>query len=111
MKKKYLLNVTFHAGSDSPGDTEKGLYLLIMDKEITSKRQMENIFSETNKLLNCFDGEERDFPISYKYGININTLMGGIKYYTKGEVIQYYDCYECGDLGHVDCYYVIKQWQ
>ena len=107
MKKKYLLNVKFYAGSDEPEDIDTGLYLFITDKEV-SKEQMTEIFRETNKLLDCFDYEEKDFPISYEYGLNINTLIMGIKYYTKSEIVRLRDNY--GNLDYVDNYYEIEQW-
>ena len=105
--KKYLLNVTFCSGSDEPEDIDTGLYLFITDKEV-NKEQMIEIFRKTNKLLDCFDYEEKDFPISYEYGLNINTLMMGIKYYTKGEIVRLYDSW--GSLNYMDNYYEIEQW-
>lgn len=107
MKKKYLLNVTFCAGSDAPEDVDKGLYLFITDNKI-SKERMTKIFRETNKLLDCFNYEEKDFPISYEHGLNIDTLMMGIKLYTKCEVVRLHDNY--GNLDYVDNYYEIEQW-
>ena len=88
--KNYLLNVTFYAGSDDKEDTDRGLYILSVNKNI-EEEEMENIFESVNELLNIFDddleeGEERGFPISYDDGINIDTLMHGIEIYTNGTI-------------------------
>ena len=105
--KRYLLDVTFYAGSDDLEDVDNGLFLLHIDKEIT-KKEMENIFIEVNKLLDYFNDEENDFPISYEDGLNICTLMDGVEFYTKGKVEEFKD--ECGTVV-IDNYYVIEQWQ
>ena len=108
MKKYlYLLNVTFYAGSDEPEDTDRDLFLLTVDKEIT-EGDMKYIFKEVNSLLDTFN-ENTDFPISYDQGLNINTLMEGIGIYTKGKVTEMYS--DCGEIGEIDNYYVIEQWQ
>ena len=108
--KRYLLYVTFYAGSDDKEDTEKDLFLLCMDKEIT-EMEMKNIFKKVNKLLDTFYQEfaEVEFPISYEQGLNINTLMEGVEIYTKGKVEEVYS--NCGKIKDVDNYYVIEQWQ
>ena len=108
--KKYLLNVTFYAGSDDKEDTDKDLFLLCVDKEIT-ETEMKNIFKEVNRLLDPFHQEvgESEFSISYEQGLNINTLMEGIRLYTKGTVIKVYS--NSGTIEKVDNYYVIEQWQ
>jgi len=106
--KRYLLNVTFYAGSNDIEDTDRDLFLLCIDKEI-SEKEMTEIFRTVNKLLDYFDDEEKDFPISYEQGLNINTLMEGIGIYTKGEVKEVYSNF--GHLQEIDNYYVIEQWQ
>lgn len=106
---RYLLNVTFCAGSDDVEDVDKGLFLLDINKDIT-KQQLENIFREVNHLLNPYNyEEENEFPISYEDGLNIDTLMDGIEIYTKGKVLKIQD--NCGNLNRVDNYYEIEQWQ
>ena len=108
--KQYLLNVTFYAGSDDPQDTDRGLFLLSVDKEILED-EMKKIFDETNRLLNSYDDEdeERDFPISYEEGINIDTLMKGIEVYTEGKIEEISN--NTQNIGHTDALYVIEQWQ
>ena len=108
--KKYLLNVTFYAGSNDEEDTDKGLFLLCIDKEIT-ETEIKNIFKETNRLLDPFNQAvgESDFSISYNQGLNINTLMEGVGLYTKGTVIEVYS--NSGSIENVDNYYTIEQWQ
>ena len=108
--KRYLLNVTFYAGSNDPEDTDRDLFLLCIDKEITEK-EMKEIFRETNRLLDTFAQEtgEAEFPISYEQGLNINTLMEGVGIYINGEVKEVYSNF--GHLQEIDNYYVIEQWQ
>lgn len=108
--KKYLLNVTFYAGSNDEKDTDRGLFVLIVDKEYT-EIEIKNIFEEVNRLLDTFNQEigEAEFSISYEQGSNINTLMEGIEIYTKGKVTEVYS--NCGKIEMVDNYYVIEQWQ
>ena len=106
--KRYLLYVTFCAGSDDKEDTDRDLYLLTVDKEYTEKEMIET-FRKVNCLLDPYTEEEKDFPISYEQGININTLMEGICIYTKGKVEEIYS--NCGQIEKVDNCYVIEQWQ
>jgi len=105
---KYVLKVTFYAGSDDPEDTDKGTYVLSVDKKI-SKKEMEKIFAEVNYLLDPYEEKENeDFPLSYEDGLNIDTLMDGIELYTKGKVD------ELGEHGYgffVEGVYEIEQWQ
>ena len=100
--------VTFCAGSDDKEDTDRDLYLLTVDKEYTEKEMIET-FRKVNCLLDPYTEEEKDFPISYEQGININTLMEGICIYTKGKVEEIYS--NCGQIEKVDNCYVIEQWQ
>ena len=107
--KRYLLNVTFCAGSDDARDVDKGLYLLDINKDIT-QQQMKDVFSEVNHLLDPYNyEEENEFPISYEDGLNIDTFMNGIEIYTKGKVFQVHN--NCGSLNRMDNYYEIEQWQ
>ena len=110
--KKYLLNVTFYAGSNAEEDTDKGLFLLCVDRKI-SEKEIIDIFQEVNKLLSDYDEDELDakganFPISYGMGLNINLLMEGIKIYTKGEIKELH--HNQGEIKNIDNYYVIEQW-
>ena len=104
--KRYLLNVTFFAGSDEPQDTDRGMYILCVDREITEEK-MQNIFTTVNRLLDVF--AESDFPISYNDGLNIYTLMDGVEIYTQGRVLAVDSNY--GAFEEIDNYYVIEQWQ
>ena len=106
--KKYLLNVTFYAGSDDKEDIDKGLFLLFVDKE-TTEIEVKEIFRVVNSLLDYFDVKERDSPISYEQGINIHTLMEGISIYTKDKVEEVKE--NCGYIQEINNYYVIEQWQ
>ena len=105
--KRYLLYVTFYAGSDDPEDTDRDLFLMTGDREITED-DMKYIFKEVNSLLDTFN-ENTDFPISYEQGLNINTLMEGVGIYTKGKVKEIYS--NCGEIEKIDNCYVIEQWQ
>ena len=106
-KYLYLLNVTFYAGSDEPEDTDKALFLLSVDEEI-SEIEMENIFKEVNELLDTYN-ENSNFPISYEQGLNIDTLIEGVEIYTKGNCLAFYSNY--GVLDGINNYYEIEQWQ
>ena len=44
---KYLLFVTFYAGSDAEWDMDKGLYLLAVDKQY-SESEIKKMFEEVN---------------------------------------------------------------
>lgn len=107
--KRYLLNVTFYAGSNDEEDTDRGLYLLSVDKNLNAE-EIEDIFETVNEFLNVFDdeleeGEKRDFPISYDDGINIDTLMRGIEIYTGGKIKK------VRRKINADDYFTIEQWQ
>lgn len=104
-----MLNVIFHAGSDSPFDTDKGLYILEIEKEI-SYSEMQKIFTETNRLCDTFSDDEDaiNFPISYEEGLNISTLMNGIEIYTKGTIKKIENMSGRFEISDV---YEIEQWQ
>ena len=112
--KRYLLNVTFYAGSDDPEDTDRDMFLLSVDKEY-SEKEMKKTFKNANKMLRWSDyddddDESEEFPISYEEeGININTLMEGVRILTKGKVEEVYS--NCGKIENIDNCYVIEQWQ
>lgn len=77
---KYIINLTFFAGSNDAEDTDRGIYILESSKEL-EKEQISAIFREANKRCNNGLYEERDddfnFP-SYEEGINIDTLVRGV---------------------------------
>lgn len=104
---KYLLNVTFHAGSDEPSDTDRGLYLITFDNPITSE-EIVNVFRKVNKLLDPYEQDE-ELPISYDDGLNIDTLMEGVALYTKAKVETLNDGY--GKIESIDDVYTLEQWQ
>lgn len=106
--KRYLLNVTFHAGSDSTEDTDRGMYLLQVSDEIDESK-MREVFRKVNKLLKSHDIDHHTFPVSYEQGININTFMQGVKTFTKGRLVSL--CSNHGALTAIDNYYEIEQWQ
>ena len=106
---KYLLNVTFYAGSDEPEDVDKGMYLLSVEHQI-SQHEMDKIFETVNNLLDSYNTEANNFPIFYyDNGLNIDTLMEGVEIYTKGTVIR--PLSDHGRIDNIDNYYVISQWQ
>ena len=108
--KNYLLNVTFYAGTDEAEDTDKGVFLLSVDKEY-SESEMKDIFRIVNSLLDTFNenDEALEFPMSYDDGLNLNTLMNGVEIYTKGKVMEVYNNF--GKIEKIDNCYVIEQWQ
>ena len=112
--KRYLLNVTFYAGSTYEEDIDRGLFLLDVEDKEFSKSELIEVFEEVNRLLNYYDYDEIDakgtnFPISYGMGLNIYTLMDGVEIYTEGKVIEV--CDECGKSTDIDNYYEIKIWE
>lgn len=107
---RYLLNVTFYAGSDDIEDTDTGLYILEINN-LVFKTEMERIFDKVNSLCNISLNEEDAKDINfatYKDGANIDTLMNGVEAYTKGKIIKMES--NCGSLC-IDNYYDIEQWQ
>lgn len=108
--KNYLLYVTFHAGSCDEEDTDTGLYVLSSEKEM-DKVDILIMFKEVNKLLDPYDHENTDFPISYEDGLNIDTLMEGIGIYTEGNIRKIKKDSENNAIGYIDSFYEIEQWQ
>lgn len=107
-KIRYLLNVTFYAGSDDAEDIDRGLYLISLDKPVTYE-EISEIFRTVNKLLDPYKEETDDFPISYNCGLNIDTLMEGIEIYTKAKVEPLAN--EYGKVEYIDDVYFLEQWQ
>lgn len=106
----YLLSITFYAGSDDAEDIDRGLYLMRTDKEY-SFDEMKNLFKTVNALLCPYreDIDENPFELSYDEGINIYTLTDGIKLFAKCDMIKIPNC--CNEVGCIDAYYEIEQWQ
>ena len=103
---RYLLNVVFYAGSNAPEDTDRDLYILTSDEEI-SEEEMFSIFETVNGLL---IDDENDFPFSYdEHGVNITTLMDGVQEYTKSKVEEVYT--QFGTIENIENFYYIEQWQ
>ncbi len=107
---KYLLNVTFCAGTDEPEDIDRGLYILEKDdpKPMTLTEMCE-MFKAVNEKCNADeeDEESSDFP-TYLDGLNIGTLMEGVEKYTGGKVTAMKSCMT---LEGTIPYYAIEQWQ
>ena len=70
---KYIVNLTFFAGSDAPEDTDRNIYVLESSKEL-KKGEIKEIFREANEK--CYN-DDIDFP-SYEEGVNIDTLVRGV---------------------------------
>jgi hypothetical protein len=107
----YLLNLTFHAGSDDTEDTDKKLYLLQTNREIT-KETLKKDFIHTNKLLSPFtDENEKDVNLSasYENGLNIDTLIEGYAELTN-DIIEELSSETVFPVLLSD-YFAIEQWQ
>lgn len=102
---KYLIDLTFYAGSDDKEDTDRDIFIIYSNEEI-SKQKMSSIFKETNKLLDCYN--EEVFPISYNDGLNISTLIQGVSLYTNSLIQRIGENHK---IGSIDSYYKIEQWQ
>lgn len=105
---KYLLNITFYAGSDDAEDIDRGLYLIAFDNPVTFE-EITEMFQKVNKLLDVFDGNCNNFPLSYEAGINIDTLMEGIAIYSNAKVETVEHGY--GKIESIDGVYFLEQWQ
>lgn len=108
----YLINVTFHAGSDSEEDTDNDTVLLYTNKKY-SEDEFVRVFDIVNAILN-FDYDDdnetaEEFPISYEDGLNLDTLFDGVEIFTSSEVKYLKD--HTGSLPIIEGYYNITQWQ
>ena len=108
--KNYLLYVTFCAGSCKEEDTDTRLYVLSIEKEM-DKVDILEMFEEVNALLDPYDRENNNFPISYEQGLNIDTLMEGVEIYAKGKVREIEEDNGNNTIGYIDNFYEIEQWQ
>lgn len=104
---KYLLNMTFYAGSNDPEDTDNDLYLLETNTEMSYEEIKEIIFN-VNKECSLIDDEDilNDYEI---FGLNLKTLMNGVQHCLPGSKIELLNNNH-GYLGDIDNYYVIEQW-
>lgn len=108
----YMLNVTFHDGTDLPEDTDRKVCLLSTSKQYDFE-YIDELFKEVNKKLNN-SGFNYDLGFSYEEnGVNILTLLGGvlnkIHKSDRNATIDFLDN-DCGGLV-IDNYYVIEQWR
>lgn len=102
----YLLKVTFCVGTAvHVKSIDTDLYKLTTHEPISAEKMTE-IFETVNKLLNENDTNTK-FPVSYDNGMNIDTLMEGIRVYTKGTISSMK--HNHGEL-NFDNYYIIEQW-
>lgn len=105
----YLVNLTFHAGSDAPEDTDNKLYLLQTTRQVTLE-SVKNDFIHANTLLDTFN-EDPDVELSTSYddGLNIDTLVAGYKELTN-DIIE-----ELNETTHfptlISNYFAIEQYQ
>ena len=99
----YLTDLTFYAGDNDKENTDRGIYIL-KSSEFYTDFQMTKLIADINKKLN--DYEKDDDGPSYEDGINIDTLIDGIEYYTKIKVIPA-ECFQ----GFIDCCYKLTIWQ
>lgn len=107
---KYLLFLTFYAGSDAEWDMDKGLYLLVVDKQY-SESEIKKMLEEVNSLLAVSDemDEVVAFPISYKNdGANIDTLVSGVERYTNGCARLVESNFGAMDIDNI---FMLQQWQ
>jgi hypothetical protein len=104
---KYLLNMTFYAGSDDPEDTDKDLYLLETNTEM-SYEEIVQVISKANKECDLVENENEYSDYEF-FGLNLDTLMKSVQNYTPGSKIELLNNNH-GYLGDIDNYYAIEQW-
>ena len=101
---RYLIDLTFYAGSDTPCDIDHDIFVLESEEKLT-KEKVIKLFKEANYICGRFMYEDEDekeisqnAPLydktkeyaSYEEGINIDTLIATFKTY-KGYKIKNYD--------------------
>lgn len=107
--ESYIVNLTFHAGSDSPEDTDNGLYLLQTTKPMT-EQMLKQDFMKTNALLDTFrEEDEESLSITYDVGLNIDTLVIGYMELTNNIMSKISDKLQYPLL--INNYFTIEQWQ
>ena len=100
--RKYLICMTFYAGSDEPEDVDRKNYILGTRKKYSQKK-MEQAVRKVNRLLDPY--EENDFPLSYDEGLNVDTLMEGLRHYLNGKL---YSLEKFS--GRIAAVYQMEQW-
>lgn len=112
----YLVNLTFHAGSDSSEDTDTGVYFFNCPAEM-SYSDMTAAYEAVNESLNIRDYEISDHtertPISLKFsyddGCNIDTLNRGVAEYLNINITRCQS--NMGPLPNIADYYEIELYQ
>ena len=111
---KYLLNMTFYAGSDDPEDTDNDLYLLETNTEM-SYEEIVQVISKANR--ECSSIKEDDELNNYEFfglnnyeifGLNLDTLMKSVQNYIPGSKVQLI-LSNYGYISDIDNYYAIEQ--
>lgn len=107
--KRYLVNLTFFAGSNDIEDTDKETYLFEIktDKDI-SGTAFADIFNKVNDMLN---DEDNMLGISYLKGVNIDTLIIGMEIYFEGDAKITRVTNDFVKIDNIDNVYYIEQWQ
>ena len=106
---KYLLNVTFCAGSDDEEDVDRGLFIIETHQKF-SFEDFNEIFANTNKQLSPFyEDENNEIPFTYDDGLNIDTLMKGVAHKLECKISKITN--EFGRIEKIENYYKIEQWQ
>lgn len=110
----YLVDLTFYAGSDDPENIDRGLYIITTEKPFTED-EMKKIIEKTNSMLADFSENDflndntypDNFPMGYYEGLNIHTLIDGLRCQSNIIAITHAD-----DTEHsVNDVYKIEQWQ
>lgn len=130
---KYLINLTFYAGSDDKEDTDRGMYLIETDKTM-SEDDIKIAISNVNMLCNIdytdYDSNEEivemyreegqstiadlveqnpDFEFCYaEDGLNIDTLTGALEQFLSCKIEPIAN--NTKDIT-ADAVYTIEQWQ
>ena len=120
---RYLIDLTFYAGSDAPCDTDRDVFILESEEKLT-KEKVSELFKEANYICGRFmykneDEKEilKNAPLydktkeyaSYEEGINIGTLIDTFEIYT-GYKLKYIDSYK-NEIPEITKIYKIEQWE
>ena len=111
---KYLINLTFYAGSNDPEDTDNGCFILVTDEPMSNTDIKKQFKLVDSILYDRFVDDEPTAPNadkvtgSYEDGINIDTLVNAFEEYT-GFSIQMVHPGIFPTM--IDGYYEIVQWQ
>ena len=109
---KYLLDVTFCAGSDEPADVDRKLYVIDTVVEMTNPKWAQ-LFYEANKNCDPFNEDRpENFP-SYEEGLNVDTLMDGVAKQLSEQLkrpVIYFEVKKGTEIPACE-YMKIEQWQ